>query len=89
LSLIGDVTYRDDTETEFRPDSLFNIHLDSYTLVNLYANLQLTDHFAAGLYAHNLTDELAVHDGIATFQDPMSIVAAQPRTIGATLRWDF
>jgi outer membrane receptor protein involved in Fe transport len=89
LSLIGDVTYRDDTETEFRPDSLFNIHLDSYTLVNLYANLQLTDHFAAGLYAHNLTDELAVHDGIATFQDPMSIVAAQPRTIGATLRWNF
>ncbi|MDZ4729244.1 MAG: TonB-dependent receptor [Xanthomonadales bacterium] len=35
LTLIGDVTYRDNTNTEFRTDSLFNIPLDSYTLVNL------------------------------------------------------
>ncbi|MEJ8568013.1 TonB-dependent receptor [Elongatibacter sediminis] len=89
LQLIGDVTYRDDTNTEFRTDSLFNIPLDSYTLVNLYANLQITENFGAGVYVRNVTDELAVFDGIATFQDPMSIVAAQPRTIGAVLRWQY
>lgn len=89
LTLIGDLTYRDDTNTEFRSDSLFNIELDSYVLINLFANLQLSDHLGVGLYVRNLGDELAVFDGIATFQDPKSIVAAQPRTIGATLRWDF
>lgn len=89
LNLMADVTYRDDTNTEFRTDSLFNIPLDSYTLVNLYANLDLNDNFGVGLYVRNLTDELAVFDGIATFQDPMSIVAAQPRTIGALLRWRY
>lgn len=87
LDLIGDVTYRDDADTEFRPDSPFNIELDSYTLVNFYANMELTDNLTFGLYVKNATDELAVYDGIGTFQDPQAIVAARPRTYGATLRW--
>ncbi|HLF29787.1 MAG TPA: TonB-dependent receptor [Xanthomonadales bacterium] len=89
LSLIGDLAYHGDSDTEFRPDSLFNIELDSYVLVNLYANLQVSEKFRVGVYVNNLTDELAVIDGIATFQDPNSIVAAQPRTIGATMRWTY
>ena len=32
LALIGDITYRDETNTEFRTDSPFNIQLDSFTL---------------------------------------------------------
>ncbi|MDZ4729245.1 MAG: hypothetical protein SH820_04810 [Xanthomonadales bacterium] len=51
--------------------------------------MQLSDNLDVGLYVRNAGDELAVFDGIATFQDPMSIVAAQPRTIGATVRWNF
>ncbi len=89
FQFIGDLTYRDDTNTEFRTNSLFNIPLDSYSLVNLYANMQLSENFTAGLYMRNVTDELAVFDGISTFQDPMAIIAAQPRTIGAILRWKF
>jgi outer membrane receptor protein involved in Fe transport len=42
-----------------------------------------------GLYVKNLTDELAVQDGIGTFQDPEAIVAARPRTYGATIRWSL
>jgi outer membrane receptor protein involved in Fe transport len=89
LSLTGDVTYRDDTSTEFRPDSPFNIELDSFVLFDLYASMDLTEHFTLGAYIKNVTDELAVYDGIGTFQDPESIVAARPRTFGATLRWNY
>lgn len=87
LALIGDVTYRDEANTEFRTNSPFNIKLDSFTLVNLYANMEVTDNITFGIYAKNVTDELAVYDGIGTFQDPAAITAARPRTYGATLRW--
>ena len=89
LSLIGDVTYRDDANTEFRTDSPFNIGLDSFTVVNLFANLEVTDNVTIGIYVKNATDELAVYDGIGTFQDPQAIVANRPRTYGASLRWDL
>lgn len=89
LNLIGDVTYRDETNTEFRTDSPFNIELDSFTVVNFYANMELTDSLLLGLYVKNATDELATYDGIGTFQDPQAIVGARPRTIGGTVRWQF
>jgi iron complex outermembrane receptor protein len=87
LALIGDLTYRDDADTEFRTDSPFNIQLDSFTVVNLFANMEVTDTVTVGLYVKNATDELAVYDGIGTFQDPQAIVANRPRTYGASLRW--
>ncbi len=65
------------------------LELDSYTLVNLYANLEVTDNLIVGAYVKNASDEDAVYDGIGTFQDPQAIIAARPRTIGATLRWQF
>ncbi len=48
LALSGDVTYRDESDTEFRADSPFNIKLDSFTVVNLFANLELTDRVTVG-----------------------------------------
>ncbi len=88
-SFLIDVTHRDDTNTEFVPTSPFNIALDSYTVVNLFANVDVDEHFSVGFYAKNLTDELAVFDGIGTFQDPASIVAARPRTFGFNVRWTY
>jgi outer membrane receptor protein involved in Fe transport len=89
LNMIADVTYRGSSDTELRPDSPFNIKLDSYTLVNLLFNLEVTDSITVGLYAKNLTDELAVQDAIGTFKYPEAIVAARPRTCGATIRWNL
>ncbi len=89
FSVIADLTYRDDTNTEFRANDPFNIRLDSYSIANLYANFEITDSISIGAYVKNLTDELAVYDGIGTFQDPESIVANRPRTIGATVRLRF
>jgi outer membrane receptor protein involved in Fe transport len=89
LSLTADVTHRDDTNTEFRTSSPFNIALDSYTLVDLFTDWELTDNFSIGLYVRNVTDELAVYDGIGAFQDPEAIVAARPRTYGALFRFKY
>lgn len=87
LLLTLDVTYRDSSNTEFRTDSPFNIKLDSFTVLNAFANFQVTEQISVGLYVKNLTDELAVYDGIGTFQDPQSLVANRPRTWGATATW--
>ncbi len=87
VQVIGDATYRGDTNTEFRPDSPFNIELDSYTQFDLVVNLAVNEHFTIGAYVKNLSNEVGVIDGIGTFQDPQSIVAIRPRTIGARLVW--
>lgn len=89
LALTADVTYRGSTDTEFRTTSPFNVELDSYTIVDLFAEWEVTDSFSFGIYARNVTDELAVFDGIGTFQDPQAIVAARPRTIGALFRFRY
>ena len=89
LALIGDVTYRDESNTEFRSSSAFNIKLDSFTVVNLFANMEVTDTVTIGLYVKNATDELALYDGIGTFQDPQALIASRPRTYGASLRWEL
>ncbi|MFQ5661110.1 MAG: TonB-dependent receptor, partial [Gammaproteobacteria bacterium] len=89
LTLIGDVTFRGDSNTEFRANSLFNLKLDSYVIGNIIANVEINQHFTVGAYIKNIGDELAVQDGIATFQDPASLVAARPRTFGATIKWTY
>lgn len=86
---IADVRYRGKTNTEFVPEHPFNIELDSYTLVDFYADMDVTDNFTLGLYVKNAFDELAIYDGIATFQDPKSIVSARPRTFGVSGRFTF
>ena len=89
LSIIGDVTHRGNTNTEFRPDSSFNIVLGSYTQLNLVANLQVNENLSIGAFVKNLTDEVGVIDGIGTFQDPAAIVSLRPRTIGLRFSWDY
>ncbi len=84
-----DATYRGKTNTEFDPGSPFNIALDSYTLVNAVARMDVTERVQVGLFIRNLTDELALYDGVGTFQDPEAVVAAQPRTIGVNARITF
>ncbi len=84
-----DATYRGKTNTEFVPSSPFNISLDSYTLLNAVARMDVTERVQVGLFVKNLTDELALYDGLGTFQDPEALVAAQPRTIGVNARVSF
>jgi len=87
LTITGDVNYRGATDTEFRTDSPFNLDLDSYALLNLYANLKVNEHVSLGLFAKNLTNEVAIYDGIGSFQDPQAVVSSRPRTIGLSLSW--
>ena len=84
-----DATYRGKTNTEFVPNSPFNIALDSYTLFNAVARMDVTERVQVGVFVKNLTDELALYDGVGTFQDPEAVVAAQPRTIGVNARITF
>jgi iron complex outermembrane receptor protein len=88
-SFLLDATYRGKTNTEFVPSNPFNIALDSYTLVNANARVDFTKQFQAGVFIKNLTDELAIYDGIGTFQDPAALVSAQPRTIGVNASYRF
>lgn len=88
-SFVLDVAYRDDTNTEFVPTHPFNIELDSYTLVGFYANVDVNEHVSVGFYGKNLTDDLAVTDGIGSFQDPQSLVAVRPRTFGLNVRLTY
>ncbi len=88
-AFLVDATYRDETNTEFVPSNPFNITLDSYTLITAVARVDVTEQFQVGLYVKNLTDELAVYDGIGTFQDPAALVSAQPRAVGVNARYRF
>jgi outer membrane receptor protein involved in Fe transport len=89
LRLGVDASYRGRANTEFTSSNPFNIPLDSYVLVNLYAGMELSDQVRLGIYAKNVTDELAVYDGISTFVDPAALVAARPRTLGLTASFRF
>jgi outer membrane receptor protein involved in Fe transport len=51
--------------------------------------MNVTDKVQVGLFVKNLTNELALYDGLGTFQDPEAVVAAQPRTIGVNARISF
>jgi len=84
-----DATYRGETNTEFVPTSPFNITLDAYTIVDAVARMNVTDKVQVGVFVKNLTDELALYDGVGTFQDPEAVVSAQPRTYGVNARVSF
>jgi outer membrane receptor protein involved in Fe transport len=57
--------------------------------VNAVARMEVTDHLAVGVYVRNLTDELAIYDGVGTFQDPEALVSAAPRTFGVNASYKF
>lgn len=89
LMLIADATYRDSINTEFRTDSPFNLALDSYTIVNLYANYGITKNLTLGAYAKNATNKEAFYDAKATFQDPAAVYSSRPRTVGINANYSF
>jgi outer membrane receptor protein involved in Fe transport len=89
LSLVGDVTYRSSTNTEFRPDNQFNIDIDSFTQFDLFANLAINEELTVGVYAKNIGNEVGIIDGVGTFQDPEAVVALRPRTIGLRVLWKY
>ncbi len=89
FSMITDVSYRSSTNTEFRPDSPFNIPLDSFAETSVFANLAINEKFTVGVYVKNLGNELGVVDGISTFQDPEAVVGLQPRTYGLRMAYAY
>jgi outer membrane receptor protein involved in Fe transport len=89
LALIGDVTYRSDTNTEFRVNNPFNIAIDSYTQADLFANLAINANMTVGAYVKNIGNEVGIVDGIGTFQDPQAVIAIPPRTIGMRFIWRY
>jgi hypothetical protein len=51
--------------------------------------MNVTDKVQVGVFVKNLTNEVALYDGVGTFQDPEAVVSAQPRTIGVNARISF
>lgn len=89
FSLRADMNYRGSTDIRFDTASPLNYELDSYLLTNLRGTLETGGGWTFTLYAKNLTDEQAEYDAISTFQDPLAVVGARPRTVGLSLRRDF
>jgi len=89
FSMITDVSYRSSTNTEFRPDSPFNIPLDSFAETSVFANLDVNEKLTVGAYVRNIGNELGVVDGISTFQDPEAVVGLRPRTFGLRLVYSY
>ena len=89
LSMRADLNYRDSTNTRFDIQSANNVALSSSVLVNRRASLTFLGGWYAAIYVKNLTDEVALFDGISSNQDPLALIAARPRTIGLNVRKDF
>jgi len=83
-----DVSYRGETDTEFRETSPFNVDLDSYALVNLKAGIQ-SEHWRFSVFGRNVTDQRAEVDAINTTQDPLGRITARPATYGLNVAYDF
>ena len=83
-----DVNYRDSTNNKFNPDSIYNVKLDSYTLVNLAAFYDYKN-WLLSAYIRNVTDERAEYDAISSYQDPLGIIGNRPRTFGVSIKRMF
>jgi outer membrane receptor protein involved in Fe transport len=88
LSSRLDVTYRGSTDTQFNDDSTYNVHLDSYTILNWIWFLEYKE-WTFSAYVKNLTDERAQFDAISSDQDPLAIIGNRPRTWGLSAKWTF
>ncbi len=84
----ADVTYRGSTEAYFRSNSLYNLSLPAYTLVDLRLGV-INGPWTANVFVHNLTDERAQVSAINSSQDPHGLLTVQPRTIGVNLTRTF
>lgn len=87
-SMRGDLSYRGSTDTLFRTGDAYNVHLDSYALIDLQAGVS-TDQWRVVAYVKNLTDKLAQIDAINSVQDPLAYFVARPRTLGVRASVNF
>jgi outer membrane receptor protein involved in Fe transport len=80
--LHADVSYRGSADTKLRADiDPNNVHLKSYTLVNL--RFGLTDReWTVNAFVRNLFDKRAQVDAIFSSQDPLAFITVRPRTFG-------
>lgn len=83
-----DFSYTDERDTLFRPTSPFNVHLDSYTLLNAKIGVE-GERWQANLFVRNLTDKRAEVDAINSSQDPLSYHTVRPRTFGINVSTRF
>lgn len=88
LSLHGDMSYRDGVNTQFNPNSVFNVKLDSYALLNLRASLDWNQ-WTLSAFARNVGDKRAQVDAISSDQDPLARITVRPRTVGIALQRKF
>lgn len=83
-----DFSYTDSRDTLFRPDSPFNVNLDSYTLLNAKIGVE-AERWQANLFIRNLTDKRAEVDAINSAQDPLAFNTVRPRTFGINVSTSF
>jgi len=83
-----DFSYTDSRDTLFRPDSPFNVNLDSYTLLNAKIGVE-AERWQANLFIRNLTDKRAEVDAINSSQDPLAFNTVRPRTFGINVSTSF
>ncbi|MEP6549333.1 MAG: TonB-dependent receptor [Gammaproteobacteria bacterium] len=84
----ADVTYRDAANAYFASNTLFNIGLAPYTLLNLRLGV-INGPWTVNLFARNLTDKRAEVSAINSSQDPNALLTVRPRTIGVNLTRKF
>tara|TARA_Y100000815_G_scaffold270758_1_gene296044 strand:+ start:2295 stop:4517 length:2223 start_codon:yes stop_codon:yes gene_type:complete len=89
LELAGDVGYQ--SEVFFDEFNRAPFAQDAYALVNASATYTFADQqLSLQVWAKNLTDEMALADmGFSAFGQVISQMYIPPRTVGATMRYEF
>ena len=87
--LHGDVSYRGSSDTKLRRSiDPNNVHLSSYSLVNLRAGV--SDRvWTVTAFVRNLFDKRAQVDAIFSSQDPLAFITVRPQTIGVGVARKF
>lgn len=83
-----DISYRGEVENTFNSNDPGLIELDDYALVNLRAIFTYED-WTLTAFVRNLEDKRAQIDGIKNNLFPTQITTVRPRTIGASVRYNF
>jgi outer membrane receptor protein involved in Fe transport len=83
----SDLSYRGSSTYSFNDENAFNATLDSSLLWGAQIGIR-NEKFDLGIYARNLTNEVAVF-GLDASPDGQRVFSAEPRTIGAKISARF
>ena len=83
-----DVSHIDSRNTELRPDDVFFLEIDDYTLTNVRFGID-GEKWSAQIYADNIFDESGQSNRAFDAFTDRSIFAVRPQTFGVSLRRDF